>query len=524
MSEAAATSYDEVPYSSNVFSYTHPDCLATWATLLGMDPAPVERCRVLELGCGTGANLIPMAQDLPGSRFVGIDLSPRQVGMGREVVGALGLANIELRPLSILDVGADFGRFDYIICHGVYSWVPAEVQDKILSVCAGHLAPQGVAYVSYNTYPGWHIRGMIREMMGYHVRQFDEPQVRVQQARALLDFLTEAVGDPTTVYGGLLQTEAELLQASPDTYVYHEHLEEVNHPVYFYQFAERAAAKGLQYLGEARPSLLVKNLSPRVTETLEGLATDLLRGEQYLDFVRNRTFRRTMLCHRDVPLRRPPSPDTLAALHVTGVVRPVAAHPDVDSAAVEQFSTPDGARLSTNNPLVKAALVTLAEAWPGALPFEALWAGACSRLGPAAPGPSRPDGGRRLLAESMLQCYLSNLVELHLHAPGFVLEPGERPVASPLARFQAAAGGPVTNRRHRTAELDAFDRLVLRHLDGSRDRAALLDALAEAVANDIVAIEREGRPVRDAGEVRDALSESLGPSLHRLASSALLIG
>jgi SAM-dependent methyltransferase len=119
MPEALATSYDEVPYSNNVFSDTHPDCLATLATLLGMRPAPADQCRVLELGCGTGANLIPMAQDLPGSRFLGIDLSTRQVAMGQQVVRDLGLTNIELRPLSILDVGEDFGRFDYILCHGL---------------------------------------------------------------------------------------------------------------------------------------------------------------------------------------------------------------------------------------------------------------------------------------------------------------------------------------------------------------------------------------------------------------------
>jgi len=112
MSQPQPTSYDEVPYGSNVFHDTHPDSLATWATLLGMQPPPVERCRVLELGCGTGANLMPMAQDLPGSHFVGIDLSPRQIAMGQEVVEALHLRNLELKAVSVLDVDASFGQFD----------------------------------------------------------------------------------------------------------------------------------------------------------------------------------------------------------------------------------------------------------------------------------------------------------------------------------------------------------------------------------------------------------------------------
>src|SRR4051794_40335792 len=144
MSTAAATSYDEVPYGNYVFSYTHPDRVGAVAALHGMTPAPVERCRVLELGCGTGANLVPMAEESPGSTFVGIDLSPRQIDMGREVVAALGLKNLDLRPLSILDVDDGLGRFDYVICHGVFSWVPPAVQDKILDVCVRNLAPQGV--------------------------------------------------------------------------------------------------------------------------------------------------------------------------------------------------------------------------------------------------------------------------------------------------------------------------------------------------------------------------------------------
>jgi SAM-dependent methyltransferase len=189
MSASPRTSYDEVPYDSYPFPQTHPDRLATIATLLGLQPAPVEHCRALELGCAAGGNLIPMALTLPDSTFLGIDLSARQIDDGRQTVAALGLTNIELRQLSILDVDASFGRFDYLICHGVFSWVPAAVQEKILAICAAHLAPHGVAYISYNTYPGWHLRGMIRDMMLYHAQQFREPAVRVRQARNLLDFL-----------------------------------------------------------------------------------------------------------------------------------------------------------------------------------------------------------------------------------------------------------------------------------------------------------------------------------------------
>lgn len=153
-----STSYDEIPYSDNCFPYTHPDHLATVATFHGLTPPPVRNCRVLELGCARGGNIIPMALGLPEGRFLGIDLSSRQIAEGRSIIEKLGLQNIDLQTLGITDIGENSGLFDYIVCHGVYSWVPDQVRDKILAICSENLAPSGVAYVSYNTYPGWHER------------------------------------------------------------------------------------------------------------------------------------------------------------------------------------------------------------------------------------------------------------------------------------------------------------------------------------------------------------------------------
>jgi hypothetical protein len=198
MSEAATTSYEEVPYPDYIHQYTHPGYVGAVAALFDMRPADPARCRVLELGCCAGANLIPMAYDLPGSEFVGIDLSPGQIDRGRQAVTALGLTNIDLRQGSILDVDHRFGRFDYIVCHGVYSWVPAEVREAIFAVCKANLAIDGVAYVSYKTYPGWHLRGMIRDMMFFHARPFGDPAEGIRQARALVTFLAQAVGTPPT--------------------------------------------------------------------------------------------------------------------------------------------------------------------------------------------------------------------------------------------------------------------------------------------------------------------------------------
>jgi SAM-dependent methyltransferase len=298
MPESEPSSYDRVPYRSLPFYQTHPDQLATVATLFGLTPPSIPECRLLELGCASGGNLIPMAIELPNARFVGVDLSARQVSEGQAIIDALRLDNVQVEHRSILEVGDDFGRFDYIVCHGVYSWVPSDVQAKILDISARRLAPNGVAYVSYNTNPGWHLRGMIRDMMLYHAEQFAGPDVRVRQARNLLEFLSRSVGDTEGAYGLLLKAELELLKDLPDSYLFHEHLEGFNEPLYFYQFVERAKAKGLRYLGEAEVSTMAPDNFPKeVASVIKALSPDVIHLEQYLDFVRNRTFRQTLLCH-----------------------------------------------------------------------------------------------------------------------------------------------------------------------------------------------------------------------------------
>ena len=141
MSNTAANPYDEVPYPSQPLRHTQPARLEAIAAMFGMQPAPADRCNVLELGCATGGNLIPLANRCPQSRFLGIDYSQVQIDLARRAAEALGLENLELRCASITDLGDELGWFDYIICHGVYTWVPRDVQDKILALCRTALNP-----------------------------------------------------------------------------------------------------------------------------------------------------------------------------------------------------------------------------------------------------------------------------------------------------------------------------------------------------------------------------------------------
>ena len=235
--KSTPTIYDEIPYPNVSHSLSHPDRLATVASLLGMTPAPVEQCRVLELGCAGGGNLIPMAYALPSSTFVGIELSTRQVAEGEQIIAALGLKNISLKQMNILDVDDGLGQFDYIIAHGVYSWVPPDVQDKLLAICRHNLASNGVAYISYNTYPGWNMLGTLRQMMLYHTRHAADPHQQAAEARALLDFLTHHTSTESNTHGGFLYVYANYIKdyfiPKDDALLLHDELAEINEPVYF---------------------------------------------------------------------------------------------------------------------------------------------------------------------------------------------------------------------------------------------------------------------------------------------------
>ena len=219
-------SYDETPYHSGGRKHTHPDRLAVLATLFGLRPQPVESCRVLELGCGVGANLAAMACSLPASSFVGLDLSPRQIGQGQAMVREAGLTNITLEAGDLRDLGAECGPFDYIIAHGLLSWVPPEVQRHLFEVVKENLADSGIAFVSYNTYPGWHLRAAVRGMLLHHTRGVSDPDERVRYARTLINALPEALVRSDSAYAALLREERDNIGTLTDSHILHDLMSE----------------------------------------------------------------------------------------------------------------------------------------------------------------------------------------------------------------------------------------------------------------------------------------------------------
>jgi methyltransferase-like protein len=455
----------------------------------------VERCRVLELGCGDGGNLVPMALGLPNATFVGVDAAPGAIARGASLIDALELPNITLRAESIEDFAPAAGAFDYVVAHGVYSWVAPAVRDRLLAICRRALADQGVAYVSYNALPGGRVRQALRDMLRFHTAEVAEPTERVAQGRALLQFLLE--GWPAEHdFAAVMRRQAEGALDRGDASLLHDDLAEVNEPVYFHELVAHAERHRLQYLAEADFfEMQTGVLSDPVAETLRGVE-DPIRREQYLDFLKGRMFRQTLLCRAERELDRTPRPEVVERLAVSTPAR-ARGGPDAEGAVT--FEGPTGSTLATDHPLVRAALERVADAWPAAV-----WV---RELIPT--GSSAED--RAALCDALLRSYAANLVQLHAHPPALTTKPGELPEASPLARHQARAGDMVTNLRHVSVRIeDDLGRELVTLLDGTRDRVALATDLARF-------LRARGEPLAEAD-----LHAGLDRSLQGLAGLALL--
>ena len=526
MANDTGRSYDEVPYGDGCFRVSQPDHLAALAAVHGIPAPPLERCRVLELGCGSGGNLLPMALELPEASFVGVDLSEVQIASARERASALGARNADFRAMDLAAIDASFGTFDYVVCHGVYSWVPEAVQERILEICSANLSPDGLAYVSYNTFPGWHERRMARGLMLYHDRAGGPSAERIARARSFPGELTRVVLSPEGAYGRILRAEAEALKGEEDAYVFHEFLEDVNRPTYVHEFLTRAARHGLEFVTEAGTPGLFAGLPAPSREAVERWAVDVISREQYLDFVCNRPFRKTVLRHAGGPPAGAPDPAALAGLDVSSDLKPAPGSPVAADESPARFTRPDvegGA--STTSPLLKAILLALDAARPRALDPAALHAAVAARLAEAGKAlPADREEAEAELRGAVLLLFLPDLVELHVRPPRPAAGVSARPLASPLARHQAARSSSVTSLRRRVVEVGELERAVLLELDGSRDLSGVLDRVTARVLAGEVELSLEGRTVHDPAVARAALAAEIEPAVRALAEKALLAG
>jgi len=458
---ALASRYEEIPYDALPHPATHPARLASVATFVG-HPAPrVDCCSVLEVGCNDGSNLIPMAVSLPESRFVGCDLSPRAIEEGRRTIDALGLTNIVLLEADLAALAPEHGEFDFIIAHGVYSWVPAQVRDALFALAAQRLADHGILYVSFNVLPGCRVRQAAWDVLHHHVDRIDDARTRLAAARQLARLIADG-GSASLESDQAVRTELGAIAQRSDSELCHDDLAVPNEPVLFHSFAEHAGRHGLRYLAEAELHTMdvMTGISSEAQAFLSTL--DPLAREQYLDFVRLRRFRQSLLVRHDSPADTRTSSQRLRGMHLSATFELVRAGA---AGGIHKLARKLDPAAGGGGP-VRKLLDELVTRQPATLEIASLH--------------SRFDLGSlsRPIEDLLRDAALSGIVELHGQPAALAIEPPERPVASPLARLQARTSTRVTTLLHVPviiADTNALKLLPL--VDGTRDRAALAAAV-----------------------------------------------
>lgn len=495
MNDMATNPYDAVAYPGHAFSQTHPAHLATVAHVHGMTPAPTTAMRVLELGCGSGGNLIPMALQCPQAELVGIDLSGRAIARAKAEAAELGATNVSFHHLDIMAASAALGRFDYILVHGVYSWVPQMVRERILALFGELLTPQGIAYVSYNALPGCRLRDLARDVMLFETRDIDDPVEKVRAARAAIKRFAEAT-DAETFYGVALRERMKQIEEIPDNVLYHDDLNPGARAFALHEVLAAAEPHGLQFLAEASFPNNYGGARGAAQKVLNEIPiTEPLRQEQSLDLLIGRCFRQTLLCRADVALHRGFSRFSLAHYHLAANVQEVEEKDEKRPEAVG-FLFADGVRLAIDLPAAIAALRALGRAWPGSVSHGELVTQALHDAKDSL-GPDLAREAERL-DEALTAIYRAGLIEINLEPHRLTTRISDRPVASRLARRQALTSHEVTDLRHRAVALDGIVvRKFVTLLDGTRTPAMLLDEIngflseAHASGRDVSALPKQ---------------------------------
>lgn len=513
--------YDEIPYGGVAAPLSHPARLALAARFQGVAAADPRACRVLELGCAEGANLLPMAFHLEGSELVGVDASAAHIARAEEARDRLGLDNLSFVHADLREVELE-GEFDYVIAHGVLSWVAEDVRARILALAQRHLTPNGALFLSYNCAAGWASKAPLRRVL--LSRAAGAPPA--ERASRVREVLAHVAGSPlreSSPHAAALAAQAASALQHRNAYLVHEYLSEHHHAFDQRELRALAEAHGLAFLTELAPASnvagleddLLGTLAPRFGEDADDLA-DVLLG---------RAFRSSVFVREGVERER--SLDrALEGVVFRGRLAPSDSRFSLEPDVAETFRTASGAQISVRSAPLKAALVEIGRAWPRGLDLAGLLSRATLQLQvrrALAPEAQLDDAARAGLVTDLLELGRLGHLELRLGDPDVAREPPEAPRVSALTRLEAERDGYVTSPHHEVVPLAPFARELVRALDGSRDREALTARLREAVEAGGLAAEGPGGEPLSTEALAEALPALVERTIAELTAAGLIL-
>jgi methyltransferase-like protein/SAM-dependent methyltransferase len=510
-------SYEELAYPGVVVPLMHPASLATIAKFHRVNAAAPEKCRVLELGCANGINLNWQAFNLPESQFVGVDSGKVHIDTAKKGMADLELQNISFFEMDLLEISEKtFGKFDYIIAHGLFSWVPDFVREKILNLYDELLNPNGVGFLSYNVYPGFYFRQIIRDAMFFHGQRFATPAEKVEQGVNFIKFLAKHNADDP-IYQEILKYELKWLWKRPAGNIYHDELSEFNQPFYFKEFISEAEKHNLQFLSEAEYiSPHLNNVSEEVVQVFESMS-DIIEYEQYRDFLHCRKFRQTLLCKKDVVPEREKDPAKVREFYISSVLTPTSETIDLNPDSVKEFVSKKDDKINIGHVLTKVVLMCLVDIGAHPIKFSDLIERANELLQTQGFIYEDLEKEVEITANYLLQLNSPYAIKFHLAESKALDYVSEKPIASKFARWQAAQFGFANNFYGFNMNLpDNFTRSLLNFLDGTRTREDLIAELTKVVHAD--------ENMTDKEEFLAKIPENVDQNLFVLAKMGFLVG
>ncbi len=498
--------------------YANPSYVRTLSKLVGLEAASLSTAKILELGCASGGNILPFALKYPDSHTIGIDLSNDLIAIGNEMKLSLNLSNIDLICCDIQDLDTSFGTFDYIIVHDVFSCVTDEIRLKILTICKENLNENGLAYISYNALPGWNNLATVRDLALFHSNNFEGLPEKINQIRLLFDFLKEAVKESDSAYAKLMFETKELLQDKPDFSVVHDFLQTYNKAFYFSAFMEEATKVGLQYVVDAEISkMYIHNYSKIISDKLGGIE-EVVRMEQYLDFITNRAFRQTILCHNHRIINRKIPLDNLVNYYFR---MNLVSSPDEESdkEAIFYLNNNPEDSIATVNPMLKAIFKVFSENY-GYLSFRDLVSLSNNKL--AEINQSELEAQAKV---SLMDLFLKGKIDIRSDFISTSSYGMDTPKVWEYVTAQASylKQKIITNLYFESVQLSLFEYYLVRYMDGNNTKEVVISKMLDHFKNGDLISSYKGTKVTSDEKLKGIISLAYLDALEKFRDQALLV-
>ena len=509
--------------TSYSYKYSHPVHLKTIAKIFGINAVDVEKAKILEIGSKIGMNLLPIAYAYPKAQFIGMEYSNNNINLAKAAAKELGLKNIEFKRIENSNLEKSQEQFDYIILHGILSQISNKEQQNLLKFITSALKDNGVLYAHYDTLPGCFDGKLLKDLLKYHTNKLETHEDKILQSRTLFNFFENSFQNSDNLYHNYLKNLQQATNKLNDKEFFTHYLEaQIKNPCYFFEFINKISKVGLEYLTEAfMPSGHLDNLPEQIAKELSNIK-DKNQIQQYIDFITNRKFRSSILCKqnivKNVKIEYLPFENFYfnSSLVTDNKISDIDIKDKQDVVFYNFYDRSIECKISS--PRMKAIMYSLIENPYQQFSLEELLDKAAYKL-----KTKKIDLIRKIFLDNIVHMVLSGYINAtsDKFSKNIIdIDNLQTPKALPLAKYQVEIlqQNIVTNNTHDTIQLDDFEQLVIKLMDGINDKSKIISNIMDKINNGELNIQKEGKM-----DIEKIVYENLNYVINKLYILGLLI-